>query len=102
MKLLAKARRKALTTATLISFSLTFVAAGLALLLGLLPYNSSALASSLGPVDAGVVLLMVPVGALVLAILVEAVRLTIRGPIQIDEPKPVGTLTEWKAGHGEG
>ena len=52
--------------------------------------------------DAGVVLLVVPLVALVLAILVEAVRLTLRGPIRMSEPRPARVLSDWTPGHGEG
>ena len=103
MKFLAAARRRALTTATVISFSLTFALAGFALLMGLLPNDANMLAASMGSVDTGIVLLVVPLVALVLAILVEATRLSLRGgPLRIGERKPTGTLTDWKPGHGEG
>ena len=102
MKYLAAARRKALTTVTVISFSLTFLLGGLALLLGLLPSNLQAVESALGRIDTGVVLLLVPVVALIAAMVVEATRLALRGPVVIDEVRPVGPLTEWKPGNGEG
>ena len=102
MKFLAKARRRALTTATIISFSLTFAVAGFALLLGFLPRDAQFLASSTGSIDTGVVLLVVPLVALVLAILFEATRLVLRGPLRMAEPKPARSLSDWKPGHGEG
>lgn len=102
MKFLAAARRNALTTVTVIAFSLTFAIAGIALLLGLLPSQANLLSTARGSVDAGVVLLVVPLVALVLAILVEAVRLTLRGPIRMTEPRPARVLSDWTPGHGEG
>lgn len=103
MKFLAQARRRALTTATIISFSLTFALAGFALLMGFLPQDADLLeASNGGSVETGVVLLVVPLVALVAAILFEATRLAWRGPIKISEPKPTMTLSDWKPGHGEG
>ena len=103
MKFLAQARRRALTTATIISFSLTFALAGFALLMGVLPQDANLLAASNGAsIDTGIVLLVVPLVALVAAILFEASRLALRGPIKIAEPKPAMTLAEWKPGHGEG
>lgn len=103
MKFLVKARRYALTTATIISFSLTFALAGFALLLGFLPRDANFLAASNGAaIETGVVLLVVPLVALVLAILFEATRLALRGPVKIAEPRPAATLTGWKPGHGEG
>ena len=103
MKFLAQARRRALTTATIISFSLTFALAGFALLMGFLPQDAALLAAANGnSVETGVVLLVVPLVALVAAILFEAARLALRGPIAIAEPKPAVTLSDWKPGHGEG
>lgn len=102
MKYPAAARRKALTTVTVISFSLTFLLGGLAILLGLLPPNLQAVESALGRIDTGVVLLLVPVVALIAAIVVEATRLALRGPVVIDQTRPVGPLTDWKPGNGEG
>ena len=102
MKFLAKARRRALTTATIISFSLTFALAGFALLLGLLPRDAQFLASATGSIETGIVLLVVPLVALVIAILFEATRLAWRGPVRMQSAKPTRTLSGWKPGHGEG
>jgi hypothetical protein len=102
MKFLAKARRRALTTATLISFSLTFALAGFALMLGLLPREAHFLPASTGSIETGVVLLVVPLVALVLAILFEATRLALRGPVRMAPRKQTQPLSDWKPGHGEG
>ena|SRR6218665_1328807 len=97
-----KTRYRALTSATVIAFSLTFVGAGVALLAGMLPANAEAMTGAAGSVDTGVVLLLVPLCALVLAILFEATRLALRGPVRIAEPRPAPALSAWTPGHGEG
>ncbi|RYE86914.1 MAG: hypothetical protein EOP19_05615 [Hyphomicrobiales bacterium] len=82
---------------------MTFALAGIALLLGLLPEQAATMVTSSGTsIETGVILLVVPLVALVLAILVEATRLTLRGPVKMTRPKPVNTLSAWKPGHGEG
>jgi hypothetical protein len=94
-----------LTTVTAISFSLTFVGVSVALLTGVLPPNLAAL--ELG-VDMGVVLLMVPVCALILATLVEVLRTMLRGLPRVRPPRPATILStpremaDWRAGAREG
>ena len=61
-------------TVTVISFSLTFVGASMALLLNLLPPRFAAL-----PVEMGGVLLLVPVCAIVFAMMVEVLRAALGG-----------------------
>jgi hypothetical protein len=78
-----------LTTVAAISFSLTFVGLSLALLSGVLPHSIATL--ELG-VDIGVVLLMVPVCALVLATLVEVLRTALRGLPRLRPPRPATIL----------
>jgi hypothetical protein len=102
MKFLATAHRRALTGATVIAFSLTFALAGFALLFGLLPETAAFLTTRQGPIDTGVVLLVVPLVALVGAIVFQAVRLTLAGPVQMQPPRPARTLTDWQPGRGEG
>ena len=65
-----------LTSAAAISFSLTFVGASVALLTGALSPSITAMPL---PVDVGVLLLMVPLCALVLAMLVEVLRAALGG-----------------------
>lgn len=101
MKFLATAHRRALTGATVIAFSLTFALAGFALLFGL-PETAAFLTTRQGPIDTGVVLLVVPLVALVGAIVFQAVRLTLAGPVQMQPPRPARTLTDWQPGRGEG
>lgn len=75
-----------------ISFSLTIAAAGIGLLFGILPAKAATLTPM---IDTGVVLLFVPLALLVVAILAEAVRLSLRGPVRIREPHRVRTLSSW-------
>ncbi|MGV3651381.1 MAG: hypothetical protein ACO1OK_08145 [Devosia sp.] len=75
-----------------ISFSLTIAAAGIGLLAGVLPAQIERLTPQ---IDTAVVLLFVPLCILVLAILAEAVRLSLRGPIRIREDRPLRTLSSW-------
>jgi hypothetical protein len=91
--------RNPLGAAAAISFSLTFVGAGIALLLGYLPAGTIIGASE---VDTGVVLLFVPLCALILAILVEVTRSSLRDGFASDKPRRPNALAAWKPGHGEG
>lgn len=87
-----------LTSIVAISFSLTFVATGILLLLGILPPTVAALEA---PVDIGVLLLMVPLCALVLAIMAEVLRAAISGLPKTPAPR-IAPLTDWRPGRGEG
>ena len=91
--------RNALSAATAISFSLTFVAAGIALLLGIIPPRTI---TGAGDIDTAVVLLFVPLAALLFAILVEVVRSILREGLQPAKSRQVNPLDAWKPGHGEG
>lgn len=89
-----------LATVTAISFSLTFVGMSLALLAGVLPPK---LASLDMPIDMGVVLLIVPLCALVLAMTLEVLRAAARGGLPKRQVRTASTLIrEWRPGHGEG
>lgn len=86
-----------LSAATAISFSLTFVGAGIALLFGYLPTH---LPLGGEPIDTGVVLLFVPLCALLLAILVEASRSVLKDTTPA--PQRTNPLAAWRPGQGEG
>lgn len=75
-----------------VSFSLTFVAGGVALLAGLLPLSLTAVDAS---VDLGVLMLMVPVCALVLTMLVEVARTALSGLPRVQPQRPVPALSNW-------
>jgi hypothetical protein len=89
-----------LTTITAISFSLTFVGVSLMLLAGVMPQSFAALEA---PVDIGVLLLIVPLCALVLAMMAEVLRAAVKGAPPKRAPRNASTLiSEWRPGHGEG
>jgi hypothetical protein len=88
-----------LTTVTAISFSLTFVGVSLMLLAGVMP---ASFASLTAPVDIGVLLLIVPLCALVLAMTVEVLRAAIKGSPPRRAQRTATSLSEWRPGHGEG
>ena len=88
-----------LTTVTAISFSLTFVSASVMLLAGVLPTSFTSLAA---PVDIGVLLLIVPLCALVLAMMAEVVRAAVKGTPPRRAARHRTRLSEWRPGHGEG
>jgi hypothetical protein len=73
----ARARIAAITTASIITFSLTLLAAGALVVLGIIPLNFLSFGQR---VDVGALLLTVPVVALTLAVVFEATRIAIRSP----------------------
>jgi hypothetical protein len=82
-----------------ISFSLTIAAAGVALLAGILPARAAALTPD---IDTAVVLLFVPLCVLVLGILAEAVRLSVKlrhGPEAVPLRRP---LSAWPPANAAG
>jgi hypothetical protein len=70
-----------------------------ALLAGVVPQSFSALPM---PVDLGVLLLMVPLCALVLAIMAEALRAAMQGVPAGRARRTATALSQWRPGHGEG
>lgn len=88
-----------LASAATIGFSFTFVAAGIAMLAGLVPQR---MLPSLDGLDATVLLLFVPLCALTLAILAEAVRATIAGTYERTVRAQANPLEPWRPGQGEG
>ena len=89
-----------LSAAAVIGFSLTLVGTGVAMLLGLVPQR---MLPVLDGIDATIILLFLPLCALTLAILAEAVRSTLTGSFR---PVPVRShatrLEPWRPGRGEG
>lgn len=79
-----------LTSVTAISFSLTFLGVGMALVAGLLPERLGWLARDL---DVGVLLLFLPLCALVFAIVAEVVRAALRGPLRSGAPPRMRPLS---------
>lgn len=94
-----KRRRRNLISASIISFSLTFVVVSLAALAGYLPVKDTLLSARF---DIEVVLLLVPLCALVFAIVAEVLRIAAKGPLRSTVPRHMAPLSNWKPGHGEG
>jgi len=93
-------KRRSLFATSVISFSLTFVGVGLAVLAGYLPTRQALLT---GKIDAEVVLLFVPLAALVFAIVAEAIRIAAKGPLLPGaRRRAAAPLSDWTPGHGEG
>lgn len=92
-------RSRNLVSTSIISFSLTFVGVGLAIVAGYLPTQQALLT---GKLDAEVVLLFVPLSALIFAIVAEVLRIATKGPLRSTAPRRMPPLSDWKAGHGEG
>jgi hypothetical protein len=84
-----KTRRVAfLTTAVIVSFSLTLLGCGVAILSGTLPLRSIGAADR---TDIGSMLLASPILILVLALIFEATRIALKTS-PLPEPQPIGRL----------
>ncbi len=91
--------RKPLAATTVISFSLTFVVAGVLYAIGVIPPRAG---TGFGNLDAGVLMLFVPLCALILAITVEVVRSILRDGLRTRPRSRHGNpLASWKPGMGE-
>jgi len=88
-----------LSSAALIGFSLTLVGAGIAMLAGLVPQR---MLPALDGIDAAVLLLFVPLCALTLAILAEAVRTSFSGSFNRVALTRGNAFEPWRPGRGEG
>lgn len=89
-----------LSAAAIIGFSLTLVGAGVAMLFGLVPQR---MLPALDGIDATILLLFVPLCALTLAILAEAVRTSLTGSFRPVVARSHTTRLEpWRPGEGEG
>lgn len=82
-----------------ITFALVFLVAIGAFALGALP--SEALTFG-GNVEAGVVLLFVPLCALIFAVLVEVIRSALTQSFAPRTPRVDNAVLGWRPGHGEG
>jgi len=92
-----RSRTAVFTTATIVSFSFTLLAAGIAVLTGLLPLHRLSLGQR---VDVGSLLFLMPVVALVLGVCVEVTRIALR---RQDLPEPSRSQPiRWSPGHREG
>lgn len=68
-------------------------------MLGLAPVSATRLARS---PDTQIAVFMVPLTILVMAILVEAVRIVFRGNLPAEAPLRPSRRLSWSPGHGEG
>lgn len=93
----ANRRARAFTTATIVSFSLTILAASIAILAGLVPLKSISFAER---VDVGSLLFVTPIVALVLAIVFEVARIALTRP-DLPEPRRQQSV-RWSPGRREG
>ena len=85
------------TTATVVSFSLTLFAGSIAILSGLVPLKLSAI----DRIDIGAMLFVVPILALVLAVMVETTRIALaRQPLP--QPRRKQVVRNWTPGNREG
>jgi len=92
-----RSRAAAFTTATIISFSFTLLAAGIAILTGLLPLRSLSFGQR---IDVGSLLFLMPVVALVLGVCVEVTRIALR---RQELPEPTRSQgIRWSPGRREG
>ena len=95
----AKPRSRAaiFTTATVVSFSFTLLAAGIAVLTGTLPLRH---VTAMQRIDVGSLLFMMPVVALVLGVCVEVTRFALRHS-ELPAPRQKQTV-RWTPGRREG
>jgi hypothetical protein len=87
-----KARRVAMTTASLATFSLTLLACGMGLAGGLIPMPE---ATSMQRLDAGALLIVAPIVALILAMMVEVTRIALRSA-PLPDPRPARPTLHWQ------
>jgi hypothetical protein len=85
------------TTATIVSFSFTLLAAGIGVLTGILPLRMLSFGER---VDVGSLLFMMPVLALVLGVCFEVARIALRGG-ELPEPRQQRAI-RWSPGRREG
>lgn len=89
----------ALITTSIISFSLTLLVAGVAVLSGMIPLNTVTVAQK---VDIGAALLFMPLCALVLAMISEVVRISLHGGNDPRAPIHSTVAAPWTPGRNEG
>jgi hypothetical protein len=90
-------RVAAFTTATIVSFSFTLLAAGIGVLTGLVPLHTLSFGQR---VDVGSLLFLMPVVALVLGVCVEVTRIAIRRQDLPDSSR--AQPIQWQPGRREG
>lgn len=93
----SKNRAAVFTTATVVSFSFTLLAAGIAILVGIVPLHH---VTTIQRIDVGSLLFMMPVVALVLGVCVEVARFALRSR-ELPAPRQKQTV-RWTPGRREG
>ena len=93
----SRQRARAFTTTTIVSFSLTILAASIAVLAGLVPLKPMSFAER---IDVGSLLFVAPIVALVLAIVFEVTRIALTRP-DLPEPRRQQAV-RWSPGRREG
>lgn len=96
-KPVAKARARAFTTSTVVTFSLTLLAGSVAVLANVVPLRNMDLGER---IDVGAILFVAPVVALVLAVVFEATRIALRRE-PLPEPRRKQAVV-WNPGRREG
>ena len=92
-----RSRAEVFTTATIVSFSFTLLAAGIGVLTGLLPLRNLSVGQR---VDIGSLLFMMPVVALILGVCFEVTRIALRRD-DLPEPNRAQQI-HWTPGEREG
>jgi hypothetical protein len=93
----ASRRSEILTTTSIVSFSLTLLAGGAAVLAGLVPLGQLSFGER---TDIGTLLFVSPLVALVLAVVFEVTRIALTAP-KLPEPRR-RQVVRWSPGRGEG
>src|ERR1700761_7452499 len=92
----ARRKARAFTTTTIVSFSLTILAASVAVLSGVVPLHPMSFAER---IDVGSLLFSAPIVALILAIVFEVPRIALTRP-ELPEPRRPQQL-RWAPGRRE-
>jgi hypothetical protein len=93
----SRSRAAIFTTATIVSFSFTLLAAGIGELTGLLPLHRLSFGQR---IDVGSLLFLMPIIALVLGVCVEVTRIALRRA-ELPEATPAQSI-RWSPGRREG
>lgn len=92
-------KRKSFRLYAIASTALVGVGSVAALIAGVTPATAASLATQ---PDTQIAVFMVPLTILVIAILFEATRIALRGPVPVDAPRRRPARTRWSPGRGEG
>lgn len=93
-----KARARAFTTATVVTFSLTLLGGSIAVMTNSVPLRALSMGDRL---DLAAMLFVAPVLALVLAVVIEATRIALKRE-PLPEPRGQRAVLHWTPGRREG